>query len=232
MTRLLPLENTKSVKPLLIANPISAISSNAARLSIVSGSLFILILGCLHLLEPEFDPTWRFISEYALGNFGWMMHFAFILLAVSLVSAGVSIFSQIRSVLGYIGLVILGLSVSGILIAGIFVTDPIAVSPDAATFSGKMHAIGATLDYSPVAALLISFALVRNEAWRPIRGRLLITSGIMLVLMALFIIQIPQDGQFTPDVLAGLFGRFLIVSYLGWLLVVGFQMLKLRKQSL
>lgn len=44
-----------------------------ARLSIASGVLFILLLGSLHLLEPEFDPTWRFISEYALGRFGWLI---------------------------------------------------------------------------------------------------------------------------------------------------------------
>jgi len=222
---------TKLAKPLLIAKPISAIASNAARLSVFSGASFVFILGILHLLEPEFDPTWRFISEYALGNFGWMMHLAFVLLAVSLISAGVVVFSQVRTVVGYIGLAILGLSSSGLLIAAIFVTDPISVSPDAATFSGKMHAIGATLDYTPVAALLMSFALVRNEAWRPIRGRLFVTSGIMIVVMVLFIIQIPHDGQFTPDVLAGLFGRFLIVSYLGWLLIVGFHALKLRKLS-
>jgi hypothetical protein len=42
----------------------------AARLSIVSEVLFVLLLASLHVLEPEFDPTWRFTSEYALGNFG------------------------------------------------------------------------------------------------------------------------------------------------------------------
>jgi hypothetical protein len=175
----MPLEDQKLAKPLLIAKPMPAISSNAARLSVFSGAFFVLILGSLHLLEPEFDPTWRL----------------------------------------------------GILITGIFVTDPISVSPDAATFTGKMHAIGVTLDYTPVAALLISLALVRSEAWRPIRGRLFISSGIMFVAMVLFILQIPHDGQLTPDVLAGLFGRILIVSYLGWLLVVGFHALKLRKLS-
>ncbi|WP_188996147.1 DUF998 domain-containing protein [Paenibacillus nasutitermitis] len=218
-------------KPLLTAKPISAIASNAARLSVFSIAFFVIVLGTLHLLEPEFDPTWRFISEYALGSFGWMMHLAFVLLAVSLVSAGVAIFSQVRTLAGYIGLVIFGLSATGVLIAAVFVTDPISVSPDAATFSGKMHSIGATLDYTPVAALLISFALARNEAWRPIRGRLFVTSGIMIVLMALFILQIPGDGQFNPDVLAGLFGRFLVVSYLGWFLSVGFHVIKLRKLS-
>ncbi|WP_145022836.1 DUF998 domain-containing protein [Paenibacillus sp. Y412MC10] len=216
------------IKPVLNTKPISA---SAARLSISSGVVFVIILGSLHLLEPEFDPTWRFISEYALGNFGWLMHLAFGLLAVSLISAGIVIHSQARNIAGYIGLVILGLSAIGILIAAIFVTDPLSVSPDDATFSGKMHSIGATLDYTPVAALLISFALARNEAWRTIRVRLFVTAGITFIIMVLFILQIPHDGKFGPGVLAGLYGRILIVSYLGWVLIVGTHALKLRRHN-
>ncbi|MDQ0115608.1 DUF998 domain-containing protein [Paenibacillus harenae] len=216
------------INPVLNAKPISAL---AARLSVISGVIFVIILGSLHFLEPEFDPTWRFISEYALGNFGWLMHLAFGLLAVSLISAGIVILSQARNITGYIGLVILGLSAIGIIIAAIFVTDPISVTPDDATFSGKMHSIGATLDYTPVAALLISFALARNEAWKVIRVRLFVTAGITIIIMALFILQIPHDGQFGPNVLAGLFGRILIVSYLGWILIVGTHALKLRRQN-
>lgn len=139
------------IKPVLNTKPISA---SAARLSISTGVIFVIILGSLHWLEPEFDPTWRFISEYALGNFGWLMQLAFGLLAVSLISAGIVIQSQARNIAGYIGLVILGISAIGIMIAAIFVTDPLSVSQDDATFSGKMHSIGATLDYTPVAALL------------------------------------------------------------------------------
>jgi hypothetical protein len=219
------------VKPLLISKPISTFAVNAARLSIVSGVLFVLILGSLHLLEPEFNPTWRFISEYALGNFGWMMHLAFGMLAACLVSAGVAIYSQIRTVVGFIGIVILGISAIGVFIAAIFVTDSISTSPDAATFSGKMHGLGATLDYSPVAFLLLSLALDRNQAWRPIRKLLFITTGITWIAMVVFMLQIPYDGEFGPGVLAGLFGRILILSYLGWLLTVGLHVLRLRKQT-
>jgi len=218
-------------RPLLIAKPVSAPASYAATLSLIAGACFVLILAGLHLLEPEFDPTWRFISEYALGHYGWMMHLAFGLLAVSLFGVGVAIFSQVRTVVGYIGLVILGISSIGIAIAALFVTDPISATPDEATFSGKMHSIGAALDYTPVAALLLSFALIRNEAWRPIRARMFVATGIALAVMVLFMLQIPHDGRFGPDVLAGLYGRFLIVSYLGWLLIVGFHAIKLRKQG-
>src|SRR3979411_1611235 len=103
---------------------VSALAAGAARLSIACGLLFALILGSLHVLEPEFDPTWRFISEYALGGFGWMMNLAFLALALSLACAGVAILSQVRPIVGYIGLAVLGIAAIGMLIAGIFTTDP------------------------------------------------------------------------------------------------------------
>ncbi len=219
-------------KPLVITKPVSTVAANSARLSIASGMLFALLLGSLHLLEPEFDPTWRFISEYALGNFGWMMRLAFLALATSLASAGVAIFSQIRTVVGYVGLAILGVAAIGLLISAIFTTDPATTSREAATFSGKMHVFGASLDYTPVAALLLSFSLARNKAWRPIRKWLFITVGMMLVVLTAFMLTLPYDGKIGPGVLAGLFGRFLLVSYLGWLITVGIHTIRLLKLNL
>jgi predicted Na+-dependent transporter len=92
-----------------------------------------------------------------------------------------------------------------------------------------MHVFGASLDYASVAALLLSFVLARNPAWRPIRKRLFITASITLVVIAAFMVVLPYDGHGGPGVLAGLFGRFLMLSYLGWLLAVGFPAIKLRK---
>lgn len=181
----------------------------------------MLLLCSLHLLQPEFDPTWRFISEYALGDFGWMMHLAFGMLALAQISIAITIFPHIRTVTGYIGLVILGISAIGVIIAGIFVTDPISVSPDDATFSGSMHSIGAMLDYTPLAALLISLSLCRLDVWRPMKRVMLTIAMIAIVAMLVFVLQIPQDGQFGPEVLAGMFGRFLILAEITWLIVVG-----------
>lgn len=216
---------------LTITKPVSTVQTLAARLSIVSGVLFVLLLASLHVLEPEFDPTWHFISEYTLGNVGWMMHLAFFLLATSLLSTGVALFSPVRGVVGYIGLAILGIGAIGLLIAAIFTTDPITTPQGAMTLSGNMHVFGASLDYTPVAALLLSFVLARRPAWRPIRLWLFLSSGIILVAMVAFMLMLPHDSKFGPGVLAGLFGRFLVVSYLGWLLTVGFHVLKLRRRA-
>jgi hypothetical protein len=218
-------------KPLITTSPVSTAAASAARLSIVSGVLFVLLLGSLHVLEPEFNPTWRFVSEYALGAFGWMMRLAFFALATSLTSAGLAILSQVRTVAGYIGLVGLGIAAIGFLIAAIFTTDPATTSREAATSSGKMHVFGASLDYTPVIALLLSFSLARNEAWRPVRKWLFITAAITLVALTAFMVTLPYDGKIGPNVRAGLFGRFLLVSYLGWLITVSTHSVRLQKQA-
>ena len=133
--------------------------------------------------------------------------------------------------MGYIGLAILGIGAAGMLIAAIFKTDPAITSWAAATFSGKMHVFGASLDYTPVAALLLSFSLARNKTWRPIRKWLFVTAGITLVVLTAFMFTLPYDGKIGPGVLAGLFGRFLLVSYLGWLMTVGIHTIRLFRQT-
>ncbi|MNJ71116.1 hypothetical protein D3C77_676220 [compost metagenome] len=50
---------------------------------------------------------------------------------------------------------------------------------------------------------------------------------IEIAAMLVFVLQIPQDGQLGPDVLAGLFGRFLILADIAWLVIVGIHAKKL-----
>ena len=204
---------------------------NAARVSIAAGILFVLLLGSLHLLEKEFDPTWRFVSEYALGSFGVLMPLAFLSLAICLAAIGVAVYPQTRSVVGYLGLAVLALAVIGLCISAAFKTDPITTSMEDLSTSGKMHVLGASLDYSPLAFLLLSFSLARHEAWKPIRKWLFITAAISLILTVVFILSIPQDGVFGPGVFTGLIGRFLLVSYLAWTGIVAFFALKQSAQQ-
>lgn len=116
-------------RQLITTKPVSALAASAARISIVFGVVFLVLLVSLHFLEPEFDPTWRFISEYALGSVGWLMNLAFLALAISLVSACVAIFSQVRVWYGYIGIAGLIVAATGLTIAAIYRTDPITTSP-------------------------------------------------------------------------------------------------------
>jgi hypothetical protein len=204
----------------------------AAKLAIYSGIFFTVQFAILHIIEPEYNSPWHFISEYMLGEFGWLMNTAFLWLSVCMASTLIATVSLLHNWYGYLGAFILGLASLGIAMAGIFTTDPVSLgSQTKATFSGTMHVIGASLDYTPVAAILISLSLLKNQSWQDIRMRLMITAWLTVVLMFLFMATLPFDGIMTQESVAGLAGRFLIMSYIGWLVPVGLQCVKLQKKK-
>lgn len=209
--------------------PVTALQNHAATFALTSAALFVLLLGVLHVIEPEFTPTWRFVSEYQLGAYGWMMHLAFIALAASLAATGVALWSQAKGWLGHIGNVILWIAALGLCIAGIFTTDPITTAVNALSAHGNMHVFGASLDYTPIAMLLLSFSLARTPAWRPARTALFVTGLVSFIMMIAFIFALPKDGIFNANVYAGLVGRLLLVSYVGWIYVVFRHMTRRQK---
>jgi hypothetical membrane protein len=214
--------NTGSVK---------AISEIAARVSFWAAAAFVALLAAMHLLEPEFDPSWRFISEYELGHYGWAMQLAFFSLAASYIALAIAIHSQLRSLMGHIGLALLLISALGLAMAGIFKTDPITTSPDAVTTSGMLHGIGGSLGIAMTfSAAIVSWQLVRIPAWALARRPLLWTAGIAVACSIGFIIYLttalPSDGTFGPGIWAGGIGRIEILAYSAWLMVAASQAIK------
>ena len=67
------------------AKPVRAISPTAALLSFAGAATFVVLLAALHFIKPELDPSWHFVSEYAIGDYGWIMVLRFFpwLLALS-----------------------------------------------------------------------------------------------------------------------------------------------------
>ena len=63
---------------IMAVQPMTAIGKVPARLALGAGLGFALLLVLLHVLRPDLDPSWRFISEYAIGNFGYLMIIAFL----------------------------------------------------------------------------------------------------------------------------------------------------------
>ncbi len=217
--------------------PVMSISQPAARVSFATAIAFVASLASLHVLEPEFDPTWRFISEYELGRYGWVMVLAFLSLAVSYIAMFMAIKSQLPTVVGRIGLALLLISALGLVMAGIFRTDPITTSPDAATTSGTLHSIGGTLGLAMTfAAVIISWNLARNPAWSMARRPILRAAAIAVACTVGFIVYLmaalPSDGTFGPDVLAGGIGRIEILAYSAWLMVVARQAIRVREKKL
>ena len=219
------------------AKSVAAVSPTAARLSFAGAATFAVLLAALHFIKPELDPSWHFISEYAIGNYGWMMVLAFLSLAVSYISLFVAIRSQVRTSVGKVGLSLLLVSALGLTIAAVFTTDPITVSEDAVTTEGTLHNLGGTLGIAmPFAAALVGWKLVRNPAWSSAKRPLLWATGLALVaflvsFVSLGVMVSQSGGEFGPDVPVGWPNRFEVLAYSAWVMVVARQAIQVRRRN-
>ncbi|GIK37322.1 MAG: hypothetical protein BroJett011_11550 [Chloroflexota bacterium] len=203
-----------------------AISLRVARWSIGAAAIALVLLATLHIISPEFDPSWRMVSEYALGNYGWVLALMFLTWALSCVTLFFVIKPYIRRVGGKIGLGFLLAAAVGMSMAAIF---------DA---RHGLHGLAALIGMPslPIAAVLTSTSLVRNPAWSSARRWLLGTAHltwISLVLMsaAVFIGLSRSGGEFGPEVLAGWPNRLLVVTYCVWLITTAWWADQLRGQE-
>ena len=186
---------------------------NAALVSSAGTCTFIVILVVLHVLRPDLDPSWRFISEYELGSHGWLMHVAFISLAIGTAAAAPAIISQARNIADYLGIALLLISAAGMTMAGV-------VAPDS---NSGLHDIGAMLDLVPLAALLLAWSLSRNEARASTRFSLWAVALLPLLGMVVFMVSmavlLPRNGgRPGPSVVVGWQNRFMIITQCIWLL--------------
>ena len=220
----------RPVPPAPTAIPASA--RTAALLAVGGGSAFLLLLASLHLLRPDLDPTWRVISEYELGPYGWLMRLAFGALALATATLGVASYTQVRTRGGYLGLILLALSALGMILAGLFETDPLTVAAEARSSDGRLHELGAMLDSIPFAAPLISYSMTRGRstqggarwlrylAWLPLLGTIVFVATLARMLPA-------HGGAFGPEVLIGVPNRLMIATHCVWLLLAAAYLLRL-----
>ncbi|HEX6540989.1 MAG TPA: DUF998 domain-containing protein [Ktedonobacterales bacterium] len=202
-----------------ISTPVSAnsqIARSGALLSAILAALSLALLAALHILSPELDPSWRMVSEYALGQYGWVLSLMFLTMALSCVTLSVVMMPQTRTRGGKIGLGFLLAASVGMAMASVF------------DITQGLHGLAVLIGNTsfPVAAILLSLSLVRaNPAWFAIRRPLLWLANfpwISLVLMlALLFIGLSQTGgKFGPEVWIGWPNRILLVAYGAWLIAV------------
>jgi hypothetical protein len=200
---------------------------NAALVSSVGTGTFLVILVLLHVVRPDLDPSWRFISEYELGPHGWLMHVAFIGLATGTASVALAVVSQARSIAGYLGIALLLISATGMILAGI-------VAPDS---ESGLHDIGAMLDLVPFAALLLAWRLSRSEIWASTRVSLWAVAllpmlGLFVFMVSMAILLPRNGGRPGPSVVVGWQNRVMIVAQCIWLFHTAYRVLGLPRAAM
>jgi uncharacterized protein DUF998 len=208
-----------------MTNPASSVSRAAAVLSWELAAIAAVSLAALHALSPELDPTWRMVSEYAIGHFSWALSLMFLATALSCIALFIAIKPHIRTRGGAIGRVLLLTASLGMAMASVFdVTQGMHAT---ATFIGIPSLLAS--------AMLITIGLARNnQDWAPQRRLLLVLANLVwisLVVMvaALFIGLSQSGGKFGPGVLIGWPNRILMFAYEAWLIVVALRVVQLHK---
>jgi Protein of unknown function (DUF998) len=183
-----------------------AIAAWAALLSLSASLAALVCLAGLHVLSPEFDPSWRVVSEYALGRHGWALSLMFLAWAISSWGLAIAIRSQLKTIGGQVGLVFLVAAGAGEAMASVF---------DLRQPAPHNLAAAIAIPSLPIAATLISVCLGRTQLWLPAKRAVLWAANLTwfslaVMVAALFSLHRKAGVLRVP---IGWPNRFLIVFY-------------------
>jgi hypothetical protein len=210
----------------------------ASRMAVIFSATFLIILFLLHFLKPELDPSWRMISEYEIGRYGWMMSLAFVCWGSSVLSLLVALWHSLQTIGGKIAriwLLLIGIALFG---AGIFVTNPITDATVSTT--NTLHTLcGAFVILTfPIVSSLVVGSLARNEEWSPARRLLFWLEVLVWLSVLVFFGSIivsnainPSAGRVGPEVYLGWPNRFMVLIYNVWLITIAVNARKLSSGS-
>jgi hypothetical protein len=188
------------------------IATITQRVVFVCAAYFVIVLIFLHILEPEFDPRFRFMSEYALGDYGWLMTTTFVVLGLAAFVAAVGLRDLHQwSRSGSLGLGLLLVGAIFVWLAGIF-KDSLP----------HLLASVVALPSIVMAVLLLSWTFRRAMGWQTIY---LVTLFIALGMLTMFLLMVADVGM------PGLQQRVFIFLFLLWLLIVVQRSVRVSRKS-
>lgn len=193
-------------------------------------SFFCLLI--LHFVSPEFKPSWRMISEYALGKHKWLITLFFVSWAISSMLLAFQLWELVNGFWAKFGVVLIFVAGIGELMGGLF------------DVKHKLHGLAFFLGIPtlPIAALIITNHLLSLEQIQH-HEVLLVSSThslwISVIFMAgslaLLMTGFKKTGQpMGPDVeppkelpkgvigINGYFNRILVICYLLWPIIISF----------
>jgi hypothetical protein len=191
--------------------------------AVLATAVALVSLTVLHIVSPEFQPSWRMVSEYANGRHAWLLTTLFACWGIGSLALAVSLGPVASGWMGRLGLAFLVLAGVGELMAACFDINH--------RWHGPAAMIG--IPSLPIAAVLLTVALRRSDAvvapplwsmhltWISF---VLMAGAMLLFLRSLSQVGIAPSAQSGPLVelpdgvtsFAGWANRLLVVAYLLW----------------
>lgn len=208
-----------------------------SRIAIGSAGISLLSIFSLHFLSSEIDPTWHMVSEYAYGQYGWVLSLFFISWAISYWATGFALAPLSKSWIYRVGIFLVFISGLGAIMGGLF------------DVRHNLHGLAFLLGvpFVPIVAPFITRYLqhkynLQNNYAILFSHATWASFILMAITMYLYISQMQKIGALssTPQLLTslpegvtsviGYANRLLVVSYLGWLIAINLLIIKLSKK--
>lgn len=216
-------------------------TTSLPKLILATGGISLLCLQLLHFLSPEYEPSWRMISEYAMGKYKAFLTAFFVFSALCTMMLPLLLWNETTGLWSKIGIVLVFLSGVGALMGGMFdLKHPL---------HGTAFALG--VPTIAVGALLVSYHLVNKPEWSPYSTQTLVSAHsiwVSIVLMAVSMVVmmngfkqagIPMGPGATPPdkvppgviAVAGYFNRLLVVCNTIWVILMAYNYLLIKDNA-
>jgi hypothetical protein len=190
-------------------------------------------LAILHVVSPEFQPSWRMVSEYANGRHHWLLSVMFAAWGIGSLALAVALGPVTHGALGRIGLLFLVLAGTGEIMAAFF------------DVNHRLHGPAAMIGMPslPIAAVLLTIALRRSGALvAPPAWSVHVTwisFVLMVAAMLLFMLSLSRAGvDLSVDTgplatlpagvmpVVGWANRLLVTTYMLWVVLTALPILR------
>ena len=178
----------------------------------------------LHILRTDFDPGYRYLSEYARGPYGILMTSTFFALSAGSLALSLGLWRSVSSKLRFLpGLLLWLIWACAVFLAGIYTGD---LQGTPRTQIGKIHdQMGMIAFPSATLALpLLSLALRWEKGWRSA------WTATMLLSVAVVVCFLAFD-RFGQRGLGGLDQRISLGATLMWMWILGRKMLMIARRA-
>ena len=196
-----------------------------ALLALVGIAVKFLNIAALHFLRPDVNPVLEPMSNYGVGPYGVLLTVGDIGSGLATLALAVGLYLGIAPpARSYVGLFLLGLYGVAELLSAFF---PIDVGGETTT-AGTIHNIVGNISFFcfPIAAILVSSRMGRDERWRSLRRPALALSIVVVLTVILTVTGSNLGTGF------GVTQRIANVAVLVWMLVVALHLRSVAQGAL
>lgn len=196
----------------------------AAYITLSSVTYYATVIILLHILRTDFDPRYRYLSEYVNGPYGALMTSTFFVLSLGSLALLFGLWRSVSSKIRFAPGMLLWLAwACAVFLAGVYPSD---LQESATTWNGHIHNQMGMIAF-PCATLampLLSLPLRWDKNWKSVWASAVLLS--LPVIISFFALD--QLGEMR---LAGMDQRIFLGVTLIWMWVLASKMLAIERQG-